>query len=45
MNVSMLPRVYKRPAYHHHNEKPEEIAPVLNALKNCKRGEMRKIEK
>ena len=41
MNV----RVYKRPAYHHHNEKPEEIAPVRNALKNCKTGEMRKIEK
>ena len=41
----MLPKVYKRPAYHHHNEKPEEIALVLNALRNCNKGEMRKIEK
>ena len=37
MNVSMISRVYKRPAYHHHNEKPEEIAPVLNALKKVKK--------
>ena len=40
----MLPRIYKRNAYHRHKNETESIPLLMNTLKNCKRGEMKQIE-
>ena len=41
--MNQLPRIYKRTAYHKHKNETESMPLVMNILKNCKRGEMKRI--
>lgn len=42
--MNQLPRIYKRTAYHRHKNETESMPLLMNTLKNCKRGEMKRIE-
>ena len=41
--MNQLPRIYKRTAYHKHKNETESMPLVMNTLKNCKRGEMKRV--
>ena len=42
--MNQLPRIYKLTANHRHKNETESIPLLMNTLKNCKRGEMKRIE-